>query len=251
LSDKFGESGKRVVVEEYLTGVEASLLLFSDGDTYRLMPSAMDHKRALDGDNGGNTGGMGSIAPNLHVTPALLSEIEAAIVEPTLAAMRAEGCPFKGCLFIGLMLTDTGAKVIEYNARFGDPETQSVLALLESDLLSIMKAATGGTLSDADVRFSDKHACCVVLASGGYPGSYEKGKKITVPGILPDNMRLDFAGVSSDDDGNFITSGGRVIGVTAVSDNIGCAIAQAYEAARLIHFDGMYMRSDIGAKALG
>ncbi|MDR2505243.1 MAG: phosphoribosylamine--glycine ligase, partial [Oscillospiraceae bacterium] len=215
LSRKFGDSGKQVVIEEYLTGVEASLLLFSDGETYRLMPAAMDHKRALDGDKGGNTGGMGSIAPNPCVTPALLSEIERTIVAPTLAAMRSEGCPFKGCLFIGLMLTDDGAKVIEYNARLGDPETQSILALLESDLLSAMLAATDGTLSSADVRFRDKRACCVVLASGGYPASYEKGMKITVPDVLPSNVKLDFAGVSFDADGSYITSGGRVIGVTA------------------------------------
>ena len=253
---RFGESGKRVVIEECLSGPEASLLLFTDGDAYRLMPTAMDHKRAFDNDEGDNTGGMGCVAPNLLVTPAMLSEIESRIVIPTLAAMRAEGHPFRGCLFIGLMLTNDGPKVIEYNARFGDPETQAVMPLLESDLLDILIATTNHTLDRADARFSRACSCCVVIASGGYPGKYETGKPITLPAAVPSNARLDFAGVSIDsidnhgNHGRLVTSGGRVVGVTATANTMEGAISGAYALARQICFEGMRMRSDIGAKIL-
>lgn len=252
---RFGKSGERIVIEECMTGPEASLLLFADGETYRLMPSAMDHKRALDGDMGENTGGMGVIAPNPLVTPSMLGRIEREIVRPTLAAMRDEGCPFKGCLFIGLMLTPDGPKVVEYNCRFGDPEAQAVLSLLDSDLLPILMAARDGTLAAADVRFSGRAACCVVLASGGYPGAYRKGLPIFgyekyLGGNRPDDVRLDFAGVANGADG-LVTAGGRVLGVTAVADTLPGAIERAYDAAGEIRFEWRYMRRDIGANVCG
>jgi phosphoribosylamine--glycine ligase len=274
IDGRFGQAGARIVIEEYLKGPEASLLLFTDGESYRLMPAAMDHKRALDGDNGENTGGMGAIAPNPFVTAELSRRIESDIIKPTLDAMRAEGCPFKGCMFIGLMLTEQGPKVIEYNCRFGDPEAQTVLPLLKSDLLSIMTAVRNGALADADVRFSSGAACCVVLASEGYPGAYKKGVPIygyekyveagaaQAAGRNPasfgaagqrhalSDVRAYFAGVAKGGNGELVTSGGRVLGVTAAADTLENAIASAYAAVVDIQFEGRQMRTDIGARAL-
>lgn len=257
LGGRFGEAGRRVVIEEDLRGIEASLLLFSDGNHYRLMPAAMDHKRAFDSDEGPNTGGMGTIAPHPMISPGLLSRIEREIVEPTLAAMRDEGCPFKGCLFIGLMLTADGPKVIEYNCRFGDPEAQVVLALLESDLLDIMAAVRNGSLDDADVRFNTGAACCVVAASGGYPGEYRKGLPIfprdfSVLTKQPEGVKIDCAGVASGSGGSdgLITAGGRVLGVTAVAGTLSEAVGRAYAAMGRVSFEGMRVRADIGARAL-
>ncbi|MDR1600617.1 MAG: phosphoribosylamine--glycine ligase [Oscillospiraceae bacterium] len=257
LDGKFGSAGLRVVIEEDLRGVEASLLLFTDGERYRIMPAAMDHKRAFDGDRGPNTGGMGAIAPHPLVTPDLLSRIEREIIIPTLAAMREEGCPFKGCLFIGLMLTGDGPKVIEYNCRFGDPEAQAALALLESDLLDIMLSVRNGTLDSADVRFSGGAACCVVAASGGYPGAYRKGLPIQPKDIFllttqRRDVTIDYAGVSRPADGSagLVTSGGRVLGVTAAAPTLAEASRRAYGALGEISFEGMRFRADIGAKAL-
>jgi phosphoribosylamine--glycine ligase len=257
LDNRFGAAGQRVVVEEFLQGIEASLLLFSDGEHYRLMPAAMDHKRAFDGDSGPNTGGMGTIAPHPMVTPDELNRIEREIVQPTLAAMREEGRPFKGCLFVGLMLTSGGPKVIEYNCRFGDPEAQSVLALLDSDLFDIMIAVHDGTLDKADVRFSGGAACCVVAASGGYPGEYRKGLPIKPEDFslltkqLKD-VKIDCAGVaySADGSGGLITSGGRVLGVTATAGTLPDAISRAYTAIDEISFQGMRYRADIGTRTL-
>ncbi|GHU73903.1 phosphoribosylamine--glycine ligase [Clostridia bacterium] len=258
LDRRFGEAGQRIVVEEYLKGVEASLLLFTDGDAYRLMPAAMDHKRAFDGDVGPNTGGMGTITPHPLITPEMRNEIERTIIKPTLAAMRDEGCPFKGCLFIGLMLTNAGPKVIEYNCRFGDPEAQSILALLESDLFEIMKAVRSGTLAQADVRFKGSAASCVVAASGGYPGSYTKG--VSINGLqqylcasemnnYSPKVWIDCAGVG-EVRGEVVTTGGRVFGITATGSTINEALREAYTALTTISFDGMQYRTDIGAKVL-
>jgi len=252
LDHRFGAAGARVVIEECLEGPEASLLVFTDGTHYALMPAAMDHKRALDGDRGPNTGGMGAIAPHPLMTPELTACVEAEILVPTLAAMREAGCPFAGCLYLGLMLTADGPKVIEYNCRFGDPEAQVVLALLRSDLLTALRAVADGTLDRADVRFADEAACCIVLASGGYPGTYATGK--AVEGWQ--NLRasgaatLDFAGVAAGEDDGLVTSGGRVVGVTATAPTLAGAIARAYEAAEAIRFEGVYCRRDIGARAL-
>jgi len=247
IGGRFGASGARVVIEQCLVGPEASLMLLTDGTTYKLMPSAMDHKRALEGDRGPNTGGMGAIAPHPLMTPAMTSRVEREIVVPTLAAMREAGCPFAGCLYIGLMLTADGPRVIEYNARFGDPETQAVLALLDSDLLAALQAVVQGRLAAVDWRFRDGAACCVVLASGGYPGDYRKGLPVT--GWQDAPAEIDFAGVA-DRDGRIVTSGGRVLGVTATAEDLPGAIDRAYAAAAAIEFDGAHMRSDIGRAAL-
>lgn len=247
---KFGASGSRVVVEEFLEGPEVSVLCFTDGTAIRPMASSMDHKRALDGDKGLNTGGMGVIGPNPYYTPEVAARCMEEIFLPTLAAMRAEGCPFRGCLYFGLMITKDGPKVIEYNCRFGDPETQAVLPLLESDLFTVMRATTEGTLAQADVRFRDGASCCVVLASGGYPEKYETGKPITGLAEAEKTARVYHAGTKALEDGTLVTSGGRVLGVTAVADDLPKAIRLAYEAADHIHFDGLHRRSDIGARAL-
>ena len=249
---RFGDSGSRVIIEEMLEGPEVSVLAFTDGVTLRPMVSGMDHKRALDGDKGLNTGGMGVIAPNPCYTPAIAETCMRTIFMPTLAAMRAEGCPFQGCLYFGLMLTQDGPKVIEYNCRFGDPEAQAVLPLLQSDLFAILRHVSAGTLDRADVRFSDGASCCVVLASGGYPEAYGTGKPIT--GVaqaeaLP-GTHVFHAGTRRAADGTLLTSGGRVLGVTAVADTLAQATARATHAARLIAFEGAHMRGDIGAKAL-
>lgn len=248
----FGASGRRVVVEKFLTGPEVSVLSFTDGKTVVPMVSSMDHKRALDGDKGLNTGGMGTLAPNPCYTNEIAGVCMETIFKPTVAAMAAEGCPFKGCLYFGLMLTPDGPKVIEYNCRFGDPETQVVLPLLESDLLAIMRATTDGTLDKAEVKFSHKSAACVVLASGGYPQHYEKGKVITglVNGQLPGGEAVVYHAGTALKDGQLVTAGGRVLGVTATADTLKQALEKAYAASEQIHFDGLHKRTDIGARAL-
>lgn len=247
LDKKFGKSGDSIVIEEYLTGPEVSVLAFTDGKTIVPMVSSMDHKRALDGDLGPNTGGMGTVAPNPYYTEKVADRCMNEIFMPTVKAMNAEGRTFKGCLYFGLMLTQDGPKVIEYNCRFGDPETQVVLPLLESDLLKIMTAVTNGTLADCEVRFSNKSAACVIMASKGYPVKYEKGYEINIPSDLTESVYV--AGAEKRD-GKMITNGGRVLGVTATADTLKEAVAAAYEKVGRISFKNAYYRKDIGAKAL-
>ena len=249
---KFGASGTRVVVEEFLTGPEVSVLAFADGKTLKPMASSMDHKRALDGDEGLNTGGMGTIAPNPCYTAEVAEECVKQIFEPTMKAMQAEGCPFKGCLYFGLMITPKGPRVIEYNCRFGDPETQVVLPLLESDLLKIMLACTSGTLADTEVKFKNESAACVILASGGYPEHYEKGKEITglVNGQVPGSDVVVYHAGTAEKDGKLVTSGGRVLGVSATAPTLEKALEKAYAASEQIHFDKLHKRADIGRRAL-
>ena len=248
MEDKvFGASGEHIVIEEFLTGPEVSVLSFTDGKTLIPMVSSMDHKRIGDGDVGPNTGGMGTVAPNPYYTDAVAAECRETIFLPTMRAMNAEGRTFKGCLYFGLMLTPNGPKVIEYNCRFGDPETQVVLPLLESDLLTIMEATAQGTLDQVDVSFRSGSACCVVLASQGYPVQYEKGFPITIPADL--DAEVYVAGAKRDGD-RLVTSGGRVLGVTALGDTLEEAIARAYAAADRISFQGAYCRRDIGQRAL-
>ncbi|MBQ1242115.1 MAG: phosphoribosylamine--glycine ligase [Oscillospiraceae bacterium] len=250
MEDKtFGDSGNQIVIEEFLTGPEVSVLAFTDGTAIAPMVSSMDHKRALDGDEGPNTGGMGTVAPNPCYTAEIAKVCMDTIFLPTLAAMRAEGCPFKGCLYFGLMLTPNGPKVIEYNSRFGDPETQVVLPLLKTDLLTVMRAVENETLGELTVEWHDASAACVILASGGYPGSYAKGKVLSIPGDLPANVTVYHAGDKLDGD-TLVTSGGRVLGITAVGATLSAALADAYAAAERIDFDGKYMRRDIGQRAL-
>ena len=254
LDKKFGASGNHVVVEEFLTGPEVSVLSFTDGKVVKPMVSSMDHKRANDHDTGLNTGGMGTVAPNPYYTPAIAERCMKEIFLPTIAAMNSEDRTFQGCLYFGLMLTPDGPKVIEYNCRFGDPETQVVLPLLESDLLKVMTACTEGTLADTEVRFSDGAAACVILASGGYPVAYEKGKPITglVDGQLPDepNVTVYHSGTAITEDGQLVTNGGRVLGVTATGPRLTNALSHAYEAAEKISFEKLHKRSDIGLRAL-
>ena len=248
MQDKvFGKSGDNIVIEEFLTGPEVSVLSFTDGKTVVPMVSSMDHKRAGDGDTGLNTGGMGTVAPNPYYTKDIEKECMEKIFLPTVNAMNKEGRMFKGCLYFGLMLTENGPKVIEYNCRFGDPETQVVLPLLESDLLTVMQAVTNGTLDKAEVKFADKNACCVIMASDGYPVKYEKGFKITVPHEVADSVYVAGAEIKG---GRLLTNGGRVLGVTAVGDTLGDAIRSAYAKAEKISFDNSYYRRDIGAKAM-
>ena len=250
MEDKvFGGSGSRVVIESFLTGPEVSVLAFTDGHTVCPMVSSMDHKRAGDNDTGLNTGGMGTVSPNPYYTPAIAEQCMEQIFLPTIRAMAAEGCPFKGCLYFGLMLTPDGPRVIEYNCRFGDPETQVVLPLLKTDLLTVMQAVENETLADLDIQWREGAAACVILASGGYPVHYEKGKEITIPAALPANVTVYHAGDKLAD-GKLFTSGGRVLGVTATADTLPEALESAYAAARSIHFDGAFMRSDIGKRAL-
>ena len=244
----FGDSGSQVVMEEFLTGPEVSVLSFTDGKTIIPMVSSMDHKRAHDGDTGLNTGGMGTVAPNPYYTPEIAKVCMDTIFRPTIDAMAAEGRPFAGCLYFGLMLTPQGPKVIEYNCRFGDPETQVVLPLLESDLLTIMEACARGTLEQVEVKFADKHACCVVLASAGYPTHYEKGYPITLP-EEPKDTCIYIAGAARKD-GRLVTNGGRVLGAVAVADTLPEAIDRAYALADAIHFENAYCRRDIGQRAL-
>lgn len=251
MEDKiFGESGSQIVIEEFLTGPEVSVLSFTDGKTVRPMVSSMDHKRALDGDQGLNTGGMGTVAPNPYYTADIAQQCMDTIFLPTIRAMQEEGRPFTGCLYFGLMLTPKGPKVIEYNCRFGDPETQVVLPRLETDIMDIFDAINAGTLAQLDIRWSDKACACVILASGGYPKSYPKGLEITG---LTDGQR---AGVTvyhagtAQKEGKLVTAGGRVLGITALGDNLQAALDTAYAAAREVHFDGVHYRKDIGARAL-
>lgn len=244
---KFGDSGNQIVVEEFLEGPEVSVLAFTDGKTVKPMVSSMDHKRALDGDMGLNTGGMGTVAPNPYYTAALAAECMDKIFLPTVAAMNAEGRTFRGCLYFGLMMTGDGPKVIEYNCRFGDPEAQVVLPLLESDLLTVMRACRDGKLAETEVKFSDKSACCVIAASGGYPEKYEKGFEITVE---PDfSGELYVAGAKKDGD-RLLTDGGRVLGVGAVGATLREAVDEAYRQTAKVSFRGAYYRKDIGARAL-
>ena len=245
----FGESGARVVIEEFLTGPEVSVLAFTDGETIVPMVSSMDHKRALDGDKGLNTGGMGAVAPNPCYTPEIAAACMEQIFLPTIRAMKAEGRPFKGCLYFGLMLTPDGPKVIEYNCRFGDPETQVVLPLLKTDLLTVMQAVENETLGDLTVEWHGGAAACVILASGGYPGSYKKGKELSIPEDLPENVTVYHAGDQLSG-GKLVTSGGRVLGVTAAGDTLEAALKDAYAAADRIGFEGKYLRRDIGQRAL-
>ena len=244
---KFGKSGDSIVIEEFLTGPEVSVLSFTDGKCVVPMISSMDHKRAKDNDEGLNTGGMGTVAPNPYYTEEIAKECMETIFLPTINAMNAEGRTFKGCLYFGLMLTEKGPKVIEYNCRFGDPETQVVLPLLESDLLSIMQAVTEERLSEENVKFSEKHAACVIMASDGYPASYEKGFPIHIPEEIADHVYVAGAKIK---DGELVTSGGRVLGVTAVGDTLEGAIKASYDMVEKISFDNAYYRKDIGARAL-
>lgn len=246
MADKiFGESGSRVVVEEFLTGPEVSVLSFTDGNIVVPMVSSMDHKRALDGDKGLNTGGMGCIAPNPFYTDDIAVECMKKIFLPTINAMKSEGREFRGCLYFGLMLTEKGPKVIEYNCRFGDPETQVVLPLLDSDLLDIMMHTADGTLSDADIRFKDECSCCVVMASDGYPQKYDTGFEIT----MPSDKNIYIAGAKLED-GKLLTAGGRVLGVTENAPTLGAAIEKAYETVKTVKFQNAYYRHDIGQRAL-
>ena len=249
MADKvFGASGDHVVIEEFLTGPEVSVLAFTDGKTLVPMVSSMDHKRAFDNDEGLNTGGMGTVAPNPYYTADIAAECMETIFIPTMNAMNAEGRTFKGCLYFGLMLTPKGPKVIEYNCRFGDPETQVVLPLLESDLLTVMQAVTSETLADVEVKFaSDKSACCVIMASAGYPQSYEKGYEITIPADVADSVYVAGAALK---DGKLTNNGGRVLGVTSVADTLQDAIAASYAKVDTIHFDNAFCRRDIGQRAL-
>ena len=243
----FGKSGSRVVIEEFLTGPEVSVLAFTDGDVVKPMVSSMDHKRIGDNDTGLNTGGMGTIAPNPYYTADIAAECMETIFLPTIQAMNAEGRTFKGCLYFGLMLTPNGPKVIEYNCRFGDPETQVVLPLLESDLLTVMQATTNGTLAETEVKFADKHACCVILASAGYPTSYKKGFEMS---FTEEALAATFVAGAKLEDGKLVTSGGRVTGTTAIADSLEDAIKEAYRLSDGVKFEGAYRRSDIGQKAL-
>ena len=250
MEDKaFGDSGNQIVIEEFLTGPEVSVLAFTDGTAIAPMVSSMDHKRAGDNDTGLNTGGMGTIAPNPCYTAEVAQTCMDTIFLPTLAAMRAEGCPFKGCLYFGLMVTPNGPKVIEYNCRFGDPETQVVLPLLKTDLLTVMQAVENETLGELNVEWKDETAACVILASGGYPSAYEKGKPISFPTSFPANVTCYHAGTKLADD-QIVTSGGRVLGITAVAPTLEAALADAYAAADTITFEKKYQRNDIGRRAL-
>lgn len=243
----FGKSGSTVVIEEFLTGPEVSVLAFTDGNVVKPMVSSMDHKRVGDNDTGLNTGGMGTIAPNPYYTAEMAERCMKEIFLPTIDAMNAEGRTFKGCLYFGLMLTPNGPKVIEYNCRFGDPETQVVLPLLESDLLTVMQATTNGTLAETEVKFADKHACCVILASNGYPGSYKKGLEIT---FTEEALAHTYVAGAKIEDAKLVTSGGRVTGTTAIADSLEEAIHEAYRISKGVIFEGAYCRSDIGQRAL-
>ncbi len=250
MGDKaFGESGSTIVIEEFLTGPEVSVLSFTDGKSVVPMVSSQDHKRALDGDRGLNTGGMGVVAPNPYYNSEIAEECMKRIFLPTVDAMNREGRTFKGCLYFGLMLTEDGPKVIEYNCRFGDPETQAVLPLLDSDLFTIMNAVADGNLAESDVHFSEDSTCCVVMASGGYPQSYDKGFPVSI-GSLDSNVDVFHAGTKLDEKGELVTSGGRVLGVTARSGDLASAIEDAYANVKKISFEKAYYRNDIGRKAL-
>ena len=247
MEDKiFGESGSQVVIEEFLTGPEVSVLSFTDGKTVVPMISSMDHKRALDNDEGLNTGGMGTVAPNPYYTEEVAKECMERIFLPTVNAMNNEGRTFKGCLYFGLMLTPKGPKVIEYNCRFGDPETQVVLPLLDSDLLTVMMATTNGTLAETEVKFKNEHACCVIMASKGYPQKYDSGFEITIADEIKDKVYI--AGAKKDGE-KLLSAGGRVLGATETADSLEKAIDGAYALVEKIHFENAYFRHDIGKKA--
>lgn len=248
MQDKvFGKSGDYVVIEEFMTGPEVSVLAFTDGKTVVPMVSSMDHKRACDGDIGLNTGGMGTVAPNPYYTKEIAEICMNSIFLPTVRAMNAEGRTFKGCLYFGLMLTKDGPKVVEYNCRFGDPETQVVLPLLKTDLLTVMQAVTEERLSSVDVEFSDESACCVIMASNGYPTHYDKGFEIEYPDDLESKV---FIAGAAEKDGKLITNGGRVLGVTEIASTLGGAVAAAYADVGKIKFENAYYRKDIGKRAL-
>ena len=251
MEDKiFGESGNHVVVEEFLTGPEVSVLAFTDGKCVKPMVSSMDHKRALDGDKGLNTGGMGTVSPNPYYTADIAKECMEKIFLPTIDAMNKEGRTFKGCLYFGLMLTPKGPKVIEYNCRFGDPETQVVLPRLKTDIIDIIEAINNGTLAELDIEWADEACACVIAASGGYPKSYPKGIEITgLENGQKDGVIVYHAGTAIKD-GKLVTSGGRVLGVTALGSDLQQALDKAYSALDEIHFDNMHFRHDIGKKAL-
>ncbi len=251
MEDKvFGASGNKVVVEEFLTGPEVSVLAFTDGKCVKPMVSSMDHKRALDGDKGLNTGGMGTVSPNPYYTEAVAKECMETIFLPTIHAMNAEGRTFKGCLYFGLMITPKGPKVIEYNCRFGDPETQVVLPRLKTDIVDIFEAINSETLSDLAIEWDERACTCVIMASGGYPKSYPKGIEITglTDGQLS-GVTVYHAGTKQQD-GKLVTAGGRVLGVTALGDTLEDALQKSYDGVRQIHFDGAHWRTDIGARAL-
>ncbi len=251
MEDKiFGESGNHVVVEEFLTGPEVSVLAFTDGKCVKPMVSSMDHKRALDGDKGLNTGGMGTVSPNPYYTEEVAEECMEKIFIPTIQAMNEEGRTFKGCLYFGLMITPKGPKVIEYNCRFGDPETQVVLPRLKTDIMDIFEAINKQTLSDLDIEWADEASACVIMASGGYPKSYPKGIEITglTDGQL-DGVTVYHAGTAVKD-GQLVTSGGRVLGVTALGNTLEEALEKSYDAINKIHFENAHYRKDIGQRAL-
>ncbi|MGN1123923.1 MAG: phosphoribosylamine--glycine ligase [Eubacterium sp.] len=251
MEDKiFGESGNNVVVEEYLTGPEVSVLAFTDGKCVKPMVSSMDHKRVLDGDKGLNTGGMGTVSPNPYYTDEVAKECMEKIFLPTINAMNSEGRTFKGCLYFGLMITPKGPKVIEYNCRFGDPETQVVLPRLKTDIIDIFEAINSETLSQLDIEWSDDACACVIMASGGYPKSYPKG--IEIKGLTDGQLNgvtVYHAGTAIKD-GKLVTSGGRVLGVTALGDTLEHALERSYDAVKHIEFDGAHYRNDIGKRAL-
>ena len=248
MDKKFGDAGSSVVIEEFMTGREVSVLAFVDGKHYKLMTSSQDHKRQGDGDTGLNTGGMGTFSPSPFYTEEIDAWCRENIYDKTVAAMAAEGRPFRGVLYFGLMLTPDGPRVLEYNTRFGDPETQVVLPRMKTDIIDVMEACIDGTLNKIDLEFADNAAVCVVIASGGYPEAYEKGKVIS--GLEKFDGQTQYrcyhAGTSFDEEGNTVTSGGRVLGIVAIGDTLKDARANAYEAAGWVHFDKMYMRSDIG-----
>lgn len=252
---KFGKSGSEIVVEEFMEGTEVTVLAFTDGKTVKPMVSSMDHKRAFDNDEGLNTGGMGTVAPNPLYTDKIAEECMEKIFKPTIAAMSAEGRPFKGCLYFGLMLTKDGAKVVEYNSRFGDPEAQVVLPLLDTDFVDIIEAVWEERLEELDINWSKKSCACVVIASGGYPEKYETGKEIS--GLNSDGQWIAGDGVyvyhagTKTDGSKFYTTGGRVLGVTALGDNLKTALDKAYSAIGVISFENAHFRKDIGKKALG
>lgn len=243
---KFGEAGSRVVIEEFIEGPEVSVLSFCDGETILPMASAQDHKRAFDGDKGPNTGGMGTFSPSPKYTVEIKEQVEETIIRPTVKALKAEGRPFKGIIFFGLMLTKDGPKLLEYNARFGDPEAQVVLPRLKNDLLNIINACIDGTLCNTNLEWEDKSAVCVVMASGGYPGSYKKG--IVIEGLSDIENSIVFHAGTGKKDEKYFTSGGRVLGITALGENISEARKIAYSNIKRVDFDGAQYRTDIGIK---
>ena len=247
----FGDAGKEIVIEEFLTGPEISVHAFSDGKNYKIFPTSQDHKKIGEGDTGLNTGGMGTIAPVPFLTPELLKIIEDTIIAPTIKAMEAQGTPFVGVLYPGLILTESGPKILEYNARFGDPETQSYMRLLETDILDIFDACIDGTLNNLEIKWKEKFACTVILASGGYPENYEKGKVIS--GIDKAEMQSDtivFHAGTAMKDRELVTSGGRVLGVSTTAPTLTEALQKSYKAVEMISFEGMQYRKDIGQKAI-